>query len=44
MRGHLRVLAGSDAGDMLRPTEGRGVLHTPNGSKVVLRSNTIPTL
>ena len=44
LQGHLRVLAGSDAGDMLRPTEGRGVLHTPNGSKVDLRLSTIPTL
>lgn len=44
LQGHLRVIAGSDAGDMLRPTEGRGVLHTPNGSKVDLRLSTLPTL
>ncbi len=44
LQGHLRVLAGSDAVENLRPTEGRGVLQTPNGGTVDLRVSTVPTL
>ena len=44
LQGHLRVIAGSDAGEMIRPTEGRGVLNTPNGGNVDLRLSSMPTL
>ncbi len=44
LQGHLRVLAGSDAVENLRPTEGRGVVQTPGGGMVDLRLSTIPTL
>lgn len=44
LQGHLRVIAGSDAGEMIRPSEGRGVVTTPNGRNVDLRLSSIPTL
>ncbi len=44
LMGHLRVLAGSDAVENMRPTEGRGVLQMPGGGAVDLRLSTIPTL
>lgn len=44
LQGHLRVLAGSDPGETIRPSEGRGVLTTPNGRSVDLRLSSIPTL
>lgn len=44
LQGHLRVIAGSDAGEMIRPSEGRGVITTPGGADVDLRLSTIPTL
>ncbi|TWT54549.1 Type II secretion system protein E [Rubripirellula amarantea] len=44
LQGHLRVLAGSDAGEIIRPTEGRGVLTTQSGRTVDLRLSTMPTL
>jgi type II secretory ATPase GspE/PulE/Tfp pilus assembly ATPase PilB-like protein len=44
LQGHLRVLSGGDAGEMIRPSEGRGVVRTPNGSNVDLRLSCIPTL
>lgn len=43
-QGHVRVLAGGDPGEMLRPTEGRGITVTPNGREVDLRLSSIPTL
>lgn len=44
LQGHLRVLAGSDAVENKRPTEGRGVVRIPGGGVVDLRLSTIPTL
>lgn len=44
LQGHLRVLAGADAGEAVRPVEGRGTVTTPDGSKAQLRLSTIPTL
>lgn len=44
LQGHLRVLAGADAGETVRPCEGRGVLSTPEGRTVDLRLNALPTL
>ena len=44
LQGHLRVLSGGDAGETIRPTEGRGVVTTPNGSTIDLRLSCIPTL
>lgn len=44
LQGHFRVVAGSDAGEMRHPTEGRGVMVTPNGSTIDLRLSSVPTL
>ncbi|QDS96593.1 Type II secretion system protein E [Roseimaritima multifibrata] len=44
LQGYLRVVGGSDAGDLLRPTEGRAAIKTPRGREVDLRLSTIPTL
>ncbi len=44
LQGHLRVLAGADAGETIRPSEGRGVVQTPNGRSVDVRLSSIPTL
>lgn len=44
LQAHLRVLGGADAGDMIHPTEGRGVVRTPNGGVVDLRMSCMPTL
>ncbi|MCG8652339.1 MAG: Flp pilus assembly complex ATPase component TadA [Pirellulales bacterium] len=44
LQGHLRVLAGADAGEFLRPAEGRGVINTPSGGVIDLRLSCIPTL
>ena len=44
LQGHLRVVTGSDAGEMIRPSEGRGVITTPGGVDVDVRLSTIPTL
>lgn len=44
LQGHLRVLIGADAGESLRPVEGRGNITTPDGSKAHVRLSSIPTL
>jgi type IV pilus assembly protein PilB len=44
LQGHLRVISGSDAGEIVRPTEGRGVVATPSGRYVDLRLSSMPTL
>ena len=44
LQGHFRVATGSDAGEMLRPTEGRGQITTPSGVVVDVRLSSIPTL
>lgn len=44
LQGHFRVLAGADAGETVRPTEGRGILATPNGDYVDLRLSALPTM
>lgn len=44
LQGHLRVLAGADAGELIRPAEGRGNITTPDGSTAHLRLSSIPTL
>ncbi len=44
LQGHLRVLGGADAGETIRPADGRGVLATPDGGIVDLRLSSIPTL
>lgn len=44
LQSHFRVLAAADAGESLRPTEGRGRLTTPDGSVAHLRLNSVPTL
>lgn len=44
LQGHLRVLAGADAGESIRPVEGRGNVTTPDGSKAHLRLSSVPTL
>lgn len=44
LQGHLRVLTGADAGETIRPVEGRGNITTPDGSKAHLRLSCIPTL
>ncbi|MEM9365507.1 MAG: ATPase, T2SS/T4P/T4SS family [Planctomycetota bacterium] len=41
---HLRVLAGADGGDVVRPAEGRGILQTPDNRSIDLRLSSIPTL
>jgi len=44
LQAHLRILAGADSGEMIRPTEGRGVVTTPSGNSVDLRMSCMPTL
>lgn len=44
LQGHLRVLAGADAGESIRPSDGRGVVVTPSGGVVDLRLSCLPTL
>jgi len=44
LQGHVRVLAGGDPSEMIRPTQGRGVIVTPNGRKIDLRLSSIPSL
>lgn len=44
LQGHLRVLAGADAGEIVRPVEGRGVITTPDGLIADLRLSCMPTL
>lgn len=44
LQGYLRVAANSDAGDALRPTEGRGKVQTPGGREVEIRLSAVPTL
>jgi type II secretory ATPase GspE/PulE/Tfp pilus assembly ATPase PilB-like protein len=44
LQGHLRVLAGGDPGEMIRPSEGRGIVQTPGGRTVDLRMSTMPTM
>ncbi|WP_220498154.1 GspE/PulE family protein [Rhodopirellula sp. JC639] len=44
LQGHLRVIAGADAGESVRPVEGRGNITTPDGSKAHLRLSSLPTL
>lgn len=44
LQGHFRVLAGADAGETIRPAEGRGVVSTPGGGLVDLRLSCMPTL
>ena len=44
LQGHFRVLAGADAGETIRPTDGRGIIVTPGGNSVDLRLSCVPTL
>ncbi|WP_158222583.1 GspE/PulE family protein [Rhodopirellula sp. MGV] len=44
LQGHFRVLAGADAGEAVRPSEGRGRLTTPDGSTAHLRLSCVPTV
>ena len=44
LQSHLRVLGGADVGNMIHPTEGRGVVRMPNGGAVDLRMSCMPTL
>ena len=44
LQGHLRVLAGADAGETIRPSEGRGVLSTEGGRTIDVRLSSMPTL
>jgi len=44
LQGHFRVLAGADAGEVVRPVEGRGVVTTPGGVQAQLRLSCVPTL
>ena len=44
LQGSLRVLAGADVGETIRPAEGRAVMDTPNGRTVDLRLSALPTL
>lgn len=44
LQGHLRVLSGADAGETIRPSDGRGVVTTPSGGLVDLRLSCMPTL
>lgn len=44
LQGHLRVLAGGDVGESLRPTEGRGVIAIPSGGEIDMRLSCMPTL
>ena len=44
LQGHVRVLAGGDPGEMIRPTEGRGLTVTPGGREIDLRLSSMPTL
>ena len=44
LQGYLRVLAGGDVGETLRPSEGRGVIKIPSGRDVDLRLSCMPTL
>ena len=44
LQGHVRVLAGGDPGEMIRPTEGRGITITRGGRKIDLRLSSMPTL
>lgn len=44
LQGHLRVLAGADAGETIRPTDGRGVITTPESEVIDIRLSAIPTM
>lgn len=44
LQGHLRVITGSDAGEMFRPSEGRGMIRTPGGEEVDVRLSSMPTM
>ena len=44
LQGHLRVLAGADTGETIRPSEGRGRMTTPDGSIAHLRLSCLPTI
>ncbi|TWU05744.1 GspE/PulE family protein [Stieleria varia] len=44
LQGHLKILASADAGDHIRPVEGRGVITTPDGSVADMRLSAVPTL
>ncbi|MDG2224014.1 MAG: ATPase, T2SS/T4P/T4SS family, partial [Rubripirellula sp.] len=44
LQGHFRVLAGADAGETIRPTDGRGVITTPESEVIDIRLSAIPTL
>ncbi|NND97870.1 MAG: Flp pilus assembly complex ATPase component TadA [Pirellulaceae bacterium] len=44
LQGHLRVLAGADAGETIRPSDGRAVMHIPSGRDIDMRLSSIPTL
>ena len=44
LQGYFRVLVGADAGENIRPSEGRASIQTPNGGTVDLRLSALPTL
>jgi type II secretory ATPase GspE/PulE/Tfp pilus assembly ATPase PilB-like protein len=44
LQGHFRVLSGADAGETIRPAEGRGMLATPSGGFIDIRLSAMPTL
>ncbi len=44
LQGHFRVIAGADAGDFIRPAEGRGTIRTPSGLEIDYRLSAMPTL
>src|SRR6056297_904598 len=44
LQGHLRVVAGAGSGEMIHPTEGRGMITSPSGNNVDLMMSCMPTL
>ena len=44
LQGFFRVKVGADAGENIRPSEGRASIRTPNGGDVDLRLSALPTL
>jgi len=44
LQGHFRVISGADAGDAIRPADGRGVITSQEGNDYDFRLSAIPTL